>query len=251
MPQPCTGGMQYGTRYFRCHARAGHGDVDLTQAIAKSCDVYFYQLGLKLGLSRLLAGGVSLNMRARSGIDLPNEGSPLWPPAVDYYNRRYGARGWTSAVVLNLSIGQGENSQTVAGMAKFYTALATGGIAASPHLGRGPARRERIFTLDSARMRGLRDALANVVSRGTAASARLEGIVVAGKTGTAQTGIFRNGVELDHAWFVGFAPVDDPQVVVAVMLEHGGHGDRAARVATKIIEHYLRRPATIMVQTEG
>ncbi|MGI8548160.1 MAG: penicillin-binding transpeptidase domain-containing protein, partial [Gemmatimonadaceae bacterium] len=119
MPEPCTGGLQYGNRYFKCWDKRGHGDLNLSQAIEKSCDVYFYQLGLKIGLSRLIAGGVSLDMREKSGIDLPEEKRALWPYAVDYYNKTYGARGWSNAVTLNLSIGQGENAQTVVNMAKF------------------------------------------------------------------------------------------------------------------------------------
>jgi penicillin-binding protein 2 len=247
MPVPCTGGYQYGARYFRCWDRRGHGNVTLAQAIEKSCDTYFYQLGLKIGLNRLLAGGVSLRFREKTGIDLPNEGTPTWPYAVDYYNKRYGPRGWTNAVVLNLSIGQGENSQTVANMARFYTALATDGSMVDPHIAKLDAKRTRLFELSTQQMQGLRDALANVVStRGTAASAAIQGVLVAGKTGTAQA-----PPNPDHAWFVGFAPKDDPQIVVAVMLEFGEHGYFAARIATRIIERYLKRPATIMVQTEG
>jgi penicillin-binding protein 2 len=251
MPQPCTGGYWYGSRYFRCHKKEGHGNVTLAQAIEKSCDVYFYQLGLKLGLARLLAGGVSLNFREKSGIDLPNDRTPDWPYAIDYFNKKYGPQGWTQAVALNLSIGQGENSQTVANMARFYTALATGGMEARPRIVKTTPEREKVFTLTAAQFQGIRAALGNVVSRGTAASAQIQNLVIGGKTGTAQTGVFREGVELNHAWFVGLAPNDDPKIVIAVMLEFGGHGDRAARIATKIIEHYLKRPATLLVQTEG
>ena len=87
MPQPCTGGYFFGNRYFRCWDKRGHGDVNLRQAIEKSCDVYFYQLGLRLGITRMLAGGVSLRMRDKSGIDLPNEKQPLWPYAVEYFEQ--------------------------------------------------------------------------------------------------------------------------------------------------------------------
>jgi penicillin-binding protein 2 len=96
-------------------------------------------------------------------------------------------------------------------------------------------------------MQGLRDALANVVStRGTAASAAIQGVIVAGKTGTAQAPPYP-----DHAWFVGFAPKDAPKIVVAVMVEFGEHGYFAARLATRIIERYLKQSATMLVQTEG
>ncbi|MGI8510787.1 MAG: penicillin-binding protein 2 [Gemmatimonadaceae bacterium] len=252
MPVPCTGGLQYGNRYFKCWDKHGHGSITLSQAIAKSCDVYFYQLGLKIGLSKLIAGGVSLDMREKSGIDLPEEKRALWPYAVDYYNKTYGARGWSNAVTLNLSIGQGENAQTVVNMAKFYAALATDGTAPTPEIARIKPARARIFQLNQEQMDGLRKALAGVVSAGgTAASAHIEGVMLAGKTGTAQTGKRVEGVELNHAWFVGFAPADQPTIVVAVMLEYGGHGGRAAHLASSIISHYLKVTPVTAVETEG
>lgn len=249
MPVPCTGGFQYGSRYFRCWEKAGHGSLDLLRAIEKSCDVYFYQLGLKIGLSRLLAGGVALQFRDRAGIDLPSEIAPIFPYAVDYYNRRYGPRGWTNSVVLNLSIGQGENSQTVLSMARFYTALATDGRSARPHVVKKPVEREQIFTLSSQQLDGLRLAMAGVVTaRGTAGSAAIQGVVLAGKTGTAQ---HHEAGKPDHAWFVGFAPANDPKIVVAVMIEYGAHGYLAARVASKIISAYLGVTPVELLQTEG
>jgi penicillin-binding protein 2 len=252
MPEPCTGGYQYGNRYFHCWDKRGHGDIDLSQAIEKSCDVYFYQLGLKIGLSRLIAGGVSLDMRDKSGIDLPEEKRALFPYAVDYYNKTYGARGWSNSVILNLSIGQGENAQTVVNMAKFYAALATDGRAPTPFVARHTPERQQLFKLTQEQMDGLRKALAGVVQAGgTAASARIQGVVLAGKTGTAQTGKFVNGTELNHAWFVGFAPADKPRIVVAVMIEFGGHGGRAAHVASSVISHYLKVVPVSAVQTEG
>jgi penicillin-binding protein 2 len=251
MPEPCTGGYQYGNRYFKCWDKRGHGSISLARAIEVSCDVYFYQLGLKIGLSRLIAGGVSLDMRERTGIDLPDEKRALWPYAVDYYNKTYGARRWSNAVTLNLSIGQGENSQTVVNMAKFYAALATDGTAPTPEVVKQAPVRTRIYKLNQEQMDGLRTALAGVVGQGTAQSARIEGIMLAGKTGTAQTGKRVDGVELNHAWFVGFAPADKPTIVVAVMLEYGGHGGRAAHVASSIISHYLKVAPVTAVQSEG
>jgi penicillin-binding protein 2 len=253
MPEPCTGGYQYGNRYFHCWDKHGHGDIDLSQAIEKSCDVYFYQLGLKIGLSRLIAGGVSLQLRDKSGIDLPEEKRALFPYAIDYYNKTYGARGWSNSVTLNLAIGQGEDAQTVVNMAKFYAALATDGRAPTPFVARHAPVKEQIFKLTPEQMDGLRKALAGVVQAGgTAASARIQGVVLAGKTGTAQTGKFVNGTELNHAWFVGFAPADQPKIVVAVMIEFGGHGGRAAHVASSVISHYLKVvPVSSQLQTEG
>jgi penicillin-binding protein 2 len=248
MPQPCTGGFYYG-RYFRCWDKRGHGNVTLREAIEKSCDVYFYQLGLRIGLSRLLAGGVSLRFNDRSGIDLPNEQQARFPQSTDYYNRRYGPRGWTNSVVLNLAIGQGENDQTVANMARFYTALATDGSLAKPEIVRRNPERIRILKLSDEQMNGLRLAMAGVVSaRGTAGSSAIRGVTLAGKTGTAQNAHDRNR---DHAWFVGFAPAAEPKIVVAVFLEFGEHGYMAARVASKIIAHYLKVEPELPPTTEG
>ncbi len=239
MPQPCTGGYWFG-RYWRCWDKKGHGNVNLQQAIEKSCDVFFYQLGLGLKLQGLIAGGVKLKFGERSGIDLPSETKPEFPYALEYYRKRF-PRGFVPASsALNLSIGQGENAQTVVNMAKFYTALATDGTIATPSIVRAAPKRERIFDLTPEQLSGMRAALAGVVSeRGTAGSARIQGVTIAGKTGTAQ-----NPPNPDHAWFVGYAPAEDPQIVVAVFLEYGEHGYFAARVASKIIETYLKRPAT-------
>jgi penicillin-binding protein 2 len=251
MPIPCTGGMQYGSRYFRCWDKRGHGHVTLAGAIAKSCDVYFYQLGLKLGLSRMLAGGVSLKMNDKTGIDLPEERRPRWPEAVEYFDRRYGKSGWTQSVVLNLSIGQGENSQTILNMARFYTALATDGSAAVPEVARVAQKREKIMNLTAEQLDQVRGALVGVVEGGTASASAIRGVQLAGKTGTAQSGKFVNGVELDHAWFVGFAPANDPKIVVAVMIEFGGHGTRSARIASSIIEKYLKVTPIMQQMADG
>ena len=251
MPIACTGGMQFGSRYFRCWDKRGHGRVALAGAIAKSCDVYFYQLGLKLGLTRMLAGGVSLKMNDKTGIDLPEERRPRWPEAVEYFDRRYGRSGWTQSVVLNLSIGQGENSQTILNMARFYTALATDGKAAVPALARTTARREKIMNLTAEQLDQVRGALIGVVEGGTASASAIKGVQLAGKTGTSQTGRFVNGVELDHAWFVGFAPANDPKIVVAVMIEFGGHGTRSARIASSIIEAYLKVAPVMQQMADG
>lgn len=250
MPVRCTGGYQFGNRYFRCWDRAGHGDVTLAQAIEKSCDVYFYQLGQRLGVQKLVEGGIRFGARERTGVDLPAETRPQFPsdPAKAYYDRLYGPRGWTQAVSLNLSIGQGENAQTVVNMARIYTAFATDGHAARPEVVAGRAERVALFELSERQLRDLHGALSDVVGRGTAAGSRLQGITVAGKTGTAQNS--QDQVQ-DHAWFVGYAPAEDPKIVVAVMLEFGLHGSRAARIATRIIERYLKTTVGSMPTTEG
>jgi penicillin-binding protein 2 len=252
MPIPCTGGMQYGTRYFRCWDKRGHGSLPLAGAIAKSCDVYFYQLGIKLGIERLLAGGVNLHMNEKAGIDLPEERRPRWPETTEYFDRRYGKSGWTRSVVLNLAIGQGENSQTILNMARFYSALATDGSAARPEIARNKQERVKIMNLTAQQLDQVRGALVGVVEGGTASASAIKGVQLAGKTGTAQSGKFTpTGTELNHAWFVGFAPANDPKIVVAVMLEFGGHGTRSAAIASKIIAAYLKVTPIIEQMVDG
>jgi penicillin-binding protein 2 len=250
MPIACSGGLQYGRRYFRCWEKRGHGVQTLAGAITHSCDVFFYQLGLKIGLSKLVAGGVDLQFRERSGIDLPNEYKPRFPSrdVKSYYDRLFG-KNWSNSETLNLAIGQGANSQTVVNMAKFYTALATDGAAAKPELVARNPERKMIMQLSSEQIAGLRKAMAGVTSAGgTAASANIQGLVIAGKTGSAQN---TENPNKDHAWFVGFAPGEDPKIVVAVFLEFGIHGYFAARVASKIIGFYLKAAPAELVDTGG
>ena len=236
MPVPCTGGYQYGNRWFRCWEKKGHGSLDLEGAIKHSCDVYFYQLGLRIGLSKFIAGGIRLSVRDKSGIDLPEESQARWPYALEYYDKRYGPRRWSYAVTLNLAIGQGENSQTVVNMAKLYSTFAAKGQQPRPEIAHLVPQRKQIYRLTAEQEAGVLEGLKAVLEGGgTAAGSRIEGLTLAGKTGTAQT---TNGE--DHGWFVGFAPADRPKIVVAVLLEFGLHGSRAARIASKIIGHYLK-----------
>jgi penicillin-binding protein 2 len=238
-PVPCTGGYWYG-RYWRCWDKRGHGDVNLRQAIEKSVRRLLLPARAQAGADQADRRRREPRLRRAQRHRPAERDEAEFPYALEYYKKRY-PRGFVPASsALNLSIGQGENAQTVVNMAKFYTALATDGTMSTPSVVRATPQRERIFTLTDGDMAGIRRALTGVVSeRGTAGSARLEGVTIAGKTGTAQ-----NPPNPDHAWFVGFAPAEDPQVVVAVFLEYGEHGYFAARVASKIIEAYLKRPAT-------
>ena len=246
MVEPCRGAYQFGTRPFRCWERKGHGSLTLAQAIEKSCDVYFYQLGLMIGLDRFLPGGTAMAFGRSTGVDLPEESRSLWPATTAYFDKEYGKGNWTNAVTLNLAIGQGENSQTVINMARFYTALATDGNAVRPHIVNKPVERTKLFELTPEQMAGLREALHGVVStRGTAASAAVQGVEVAGKTGTAQN------QGKDHGWFVGFAPKNDPRIVVAVLVEFGEHGYVAARIATKMMERFLKTTVIQPVNITG
>ncbi|HSC58182.1 MAG TPA: penicillin-binding transpeptidase domain-containing protein, partial [Gemmatimonadales bacterium] len=239
MPIPCTGGLQYGNRYFRCWEPRGHGDLTLSQAIAQSCDVYFYQLGLKLGLEPILSDGVLMGFRDRSGVDLMNEVRPRYPASAAYFDRLYGPRGWSKGVVLNLAIGQGEDDQTLINMMRFYAALAGNGTAAAPYLVHPDAGVARDLGLSPDQLLGLRRALQLVVDRGTASASRIADLEMAGKTGSAQ-----NPHGKDHGWFIGFAPADHPQIIVGSIMEFAEHGASVAPYVARVIRRYVLGPAS-------
>jgi penicillin-binding protein 2 len=240
MPIPCRGGMQYYSRYFRCWRVEGHGHITLLDAIKYSCDVYFYQLGLKLGLPTLLMEAGALGVHDAVGVDLPNERASFFPSSTEYFNRRYGPRGWTNAVTLNLSIGQGENVQTPLNVAYFYALLASPtGVVPPPHLVRvthgAPTRQ---LNLSDGVRADLRTALVAVVESGTGVRSRIEDLHIAGKTGTAQ-----NPQGADHGWFVAFAPAEAPEIVVAAIVEFAEHGSLIGPLVTRIIARHLRGEA--------
>ncbi|MGH7657607.1 MAG: penicillin-binding transpeptidase domain-containing protein, partial [Gemmatimonadales bacterium] len=170
MDIPCRGGMQMGNRYFRCWKKEGHGSLDLTGAIAQSCDVYFYQLGARLGLDAILEEGAELGFRDYTGIDLANEISPIYPAGREYFDEAYGPRGWTAqSTALNFSIGQGENTQTLIGMTRFYQGLANGGTETVPFLVEPTSDEVRDLGITPLQAEQLRNALMMVVEQGTAA----------------------------------------------------------------------------------
>jgi penicillin-binding protein 2 len=239
MPIPCRGGLQYGNRFFRCWSPQGHGDLTLQEAIAQSCDVYFYQLGIKLGLTSLLEDANGWGFRTRTGIDLPNEDPSQFPSGTEYFDRLYGARGWTSAVALNLAIGQGENAQTLASMLRLYQMLASDGRERSPYLVRAAKATDTGLDLSPDQLQGLRQAMISVVERGTARGARLGSITIAGKTGTAQ-----NPHGPNHGWFIGFAPADKPEIVVGAIVEFAREGPYVAPLVARVIARYLGADTT-------
>ena len=168
MPMPCRGGLQFGNRFFKCWKKEGHGSLDLVGAITQSCDVYFYQLGLRLGLDALLEDGVSMGFGDRSGIDLANESRPIYPPSAAYYDRTYGPRGWSNAVTLNLAIGQGENTQTLINMVQVLRGAGRRREDADALPGRAGIRRARSISGSRRSSCGAPRALIAVVEHGTA-----------------------------------------------------------------------------------
>ncbi len=238
MPVPCRGGLRMGNRVFRCWKKEGHGSLDLVGAVAASCDVYFYQVGLRLGLDAILEDGVLMGFRDTTHVDLPNEIAPIYPASTAYFDRLYGPRRWSPpATILNFSIGQGENTQSLVNMVQFYAALAGDGRERVPHVVRPQQASTRTLGLTDAQLDGLRRSLIAVVERGTAAASRRGDLAVAGKTGTAQ-----NAHGKDHGWFIGFAPAEKPEIVVGAIMEFAEHGTTVAPYVVRVIRRALLGP---------
>lgn len=237
MPVPCRGGMTYAGHYYRCWGV--HGQQDLLGAIQVSCDVYFYQLGLLLGLDRFLDLGSTYRLVTRTGVDLPGQVDGVLPDSRDWWRSRYGYEP-REGEVLSLAIGQGPQGVTPLRLAQLYTAFArSDGIAATPWLverldrDRGPPG----FRVSPATAAVIRQGLRRVVSPGgTAAGSRLGRWDFMGKTGTAQ-----NPSGPDHAWFAAIAgrPGQEPDIVAVAFLEFGKHGADAARFVAEIVDEYL------------
>ncbi len=240
MPIPCRGGLQFGNRYFRCWKKEGHGSLDLLGAIAQSCDVYFYQLGLRLQLPTILEEGVRLGFREKTGVDLSPEISPIYPASRAYFDDRYGPRGWTAgSTTLNFAIGQGENTQSVIGMTRFYQGLANGGVEVTPYIVRPTNTDTRDYGLSEEQALDIRRSLIAVVQGGTASRSRQAEFILAGKTGTAQ-----NSHGLDHGWFLGFAPADKPEIVIGMIMEFSEHGSSVAPYVSRMAHYFLVGPDT-------
>ncbi len=243
----CSGGQMLGRRWFKCWNKTGHGKVDHKRAIEASCDVYFYNLGLKLGIDQFHQYIDRFPFGRRTGIDLVHESTGLLPDRA-FFDKRFGKDNWTEGMLFNISIGQGEVLVTPIQAAAYTAALANGGWWITPHLVKGhrdlqgetslyPPKERHESGFSDPVMKIARDNMLLVTEGmyGTAAWLYDPRIHVAGKTGTAQ-----NPHGLDHAWFVAFAPFDDPQIAVAVIVEHGEHGSTsAAPVAFKLVRQYL------------
>lgn len=245
MFRTCYGGYQFGKRFFGCWEEGGHGQLALEKAITHSCNTYFYQVGERMTPARLAEFGKSCGFGAATGLDLPQEIKGLMP-SPEYYDKRLGKSGWGQGVMLNLAIGQGELLATPLQLASFYGALGTRGVMYAPHLLHHVEtwdgqtietfrERSRALPISPETSRILREALTRVVEEGTGQGSKIENIAVAGKTGTAQ-----NPHGTEHAWFVAYAPADSPELVVAVMIEQGGHGGAtAAPIAKRVFEAHF------------
>ena len=250
----CTGSFRFGNRVWRCWDPAGHGWQTLTEAIGNSCDVYFYQLGMRVGLDDMLRRATDIGFSRRCGVDLPQESQGIFPSERAWWTRNVGFPP-TEGEVLNLAIGQGPNSQTPLKVAQFYLALARDGSAPAPAIARGAAAAEG-WSLELApeHIESIREGLRLVTAPGGTAhfGTALEHWEVIGKTGTGQNSLSVQGLAPDHAWFAGMAgpPGGPPEIVVAVIVEYGESGSgMAAPIMAKTADFYLRRKHGIPVDT--
>jgi penicillin-binding protein 2 len=242
----CNGEFHLGGWTFKDWKSGGHGHVNLRSSLIHSCNIFFYQAGLKVGPEPIVRYARAFGLGAPTGTDLGGEKTGL-VPLFDPKRRR----GWQAGDTINISIGQGRLLVTPMQVARMMGAVANGGILWQPRLVQRVEKADGSLAFaTSSKATGhvdlspvvwafLRSALTGVVNEGgTGAAARLPGILVAGKTGTAQS-IAKSDSSRgqDHAWFASFAPADDPQVVVVVLVERGGKGGQvAAPIAHQIYQ---------------
>jgi len=241
----CGGGYQYGDRFFKCEHV--HGRVNVVDAIKESCNTFFYQLILKIGLNNWARYGREFGFGQKSGIDIPEETSGILPDSA-YYNRVYGIGKWTKGYLVSLGIGQGELSVTPLQLAKYTALLANNGKSVEPHFVRGyidnitselvPLTFKKInLDINPKAFELVKEGMYKVVNEpgGTAPNVKLPDIKISGKTGTAQ-----NPHGDNHALFVGYAPSKNPKIAVAVVVENAGYGSsHAGPIVKAVIKTYL------------
>jgi penicillin-binding protein 2 len=252
MPKGCTGGYRFGNRVWRCWDPKGHGSMGMIDAFTESCDVYYYQVGLQIGMDIINKVAREFGMGAITGIDLDEERSGMLVDSASYA-RRFGKRGWTwsRGLVLNLSIGQGQIA-TPLQLANYAAGLANGKVLYKPHLikevrdragnvvERFPTQVLHTLNLTPEQHGLVLKAMEAVVNtpKGTGGRARLPDVIVGGKTGSAEN---PHG-DKTHALFIGAAPLYQPEIAIAVVLENVGHGGSiAAPIAGAIFREYFKR----------
>jgi len=259
----CPGFLKYGNRKYRCWKKHGHGSVNIFDGLEQSCDVYYYQAGVQIGVDTLAQYATGCGFGIKTGIMLDNEKKGLIPTSA-WKRKRFNER-WHGGETLSIAIGQGFNLVTPLQMAVFIAAVGNGGTLYRPRIVKEIVDNGgKIMKAVSPEIKGglpvsrrnlkiIKEALFKVVqgTRGTARNIRLKNIDIAGKTGTAQVFSFKNGETIksedleyalrDHAWFVSYAPAENPVIAVSVMIEHGEHGSNsAAPIAGALIKQYLK-----------
>jgi penicillin-binding protein 2 len=259
----CSGRYSLGSDSFYCWKKHGHGKVNLQRALTESCDIYFYNLGKRLGVDKIAEYARKLGLGRKTGLDLGQEKEGLVPTS-GWKLRRFGVP-WQAGETISLSIGQSFVLVTPVQMATMISAIFNGGNLYRPRLTKwiGKTESKKIqeslpkltkkLEIEEAWLELVKKALIGAVNEphGTGSQAKLKGTTVAGKTGTAQVVALEKEKELsaegevparfrDHAWFVSVAPADSPKIALAVVIEHGGHGGSvAAPIARELIRSYL------------
>ena len=259
----CPGFYQFGNRRYHCWNRHGHGEVDVIESLAESCDVFYYQIGEKLGVDTLAAYAAKCGLGNPTGISLGHERRGLVPTAA--WKKEWHRESWQAGETLSISIGQGYNLVTPLQMAVFTAAVANGGRLYRPRvvkeirkndgavvrknepevIGKLPVSRENLAIVQQGMFETVHG------KKGTARKIQIQGIKIAGKTGTAQVFSRKKGEKFeneklarrfqDHAWFVCYAPAKNPKIAISVIIEHGEHGSTtAAPVAGRLIREYLK-----------
>lgn len=262
-PIYCPGQYFFGNRRYGCWKKGGHGTVTLKRALEESCDVYFYQVGQRVGVDGLAEYAGKFGLGRKTGVELEHEKSGL-TPTKKWKISRYQTK-WQDGETLSTAIGQGFNLASPLQICQMTATLANGGKLFRPQLVEQatapdgtlmakfkPDLLEEIKGMDGY-LELIRQGLVGVVNgpHGTARGAKIEGITVAGKTGTAQVvkvAAYKHLAEedipykfRDHAWFTCFAPAEDPEIAVTVLVEHGLHGGSgAAPIATAVLKEYFR-----------
>ncbi len=252
----CYGHKVFYNRDFRCDNT--HGTVNLIQAIAHSCDIYFYELGMRLDIDDIHAAAEKYGITMPTGVDLPHEATSRVPSRE--WKKRVKKEKWYAGETISVAIGQGANSLTPISLARFYAMLATGGKFLTPHLLYGIRPEDNspmeLFTPPAPRESGLDpkiravldEALYEVVHSGTAKESAIPGLTILGKTGTSQVTSFvdkshyaKLGKKLrDNALFAGYAPRDNPQIAFCVVVENGGFGAAsAAPIVKKLCQYWF------------
>ena len=232
--EACVGSLAVGDVVFRCAKREGHGELNLLEAVEMSCNIYFNHLAQVLGIETWHQSAHDFGFGQPTGIRLdPAEKKGLLPTR-QYYDER---GGWVGGHLMNLVIGQGDMLATPLQMARYTAALGNGGYLVTPHLSGAPPPKEKIESLSPATLDIVKKAMRRVVQgeHGTGRRVRIPGVGIGGKSGTAQV----NRPD-DDAWFIAFAPYEEPEIAVAVVIEAGGPGGATAGpVARRVIEVYL------------
>ena len=257
----CSGGYRFGRRTFRDWKYGGHGVVNVHDAIVNSCDVYFYALGHRLGIDTMAKYFSQFGLGQKTGVELLYERQGIVPSRE--WKQRVKGQAWIAGETISVSIGQGFISVTPIQMAQITATLANNGTVYRPHLVRAVMERatgrlqefpvvpKQQLDIKPETFQIIQKAMEGVVTDGTAKRAQSSLVTIAGKTGTAQTASLRRAPrnqELprkyrDHAWFVAYAPVDQPRVALIVLIEHSGHGGSvAAPLAKTFIETFMKLP---------